>query len=90
MERLNPIPGISCFSPHGTFYAFPDVSRLLDQTFRGKKIHNTLELSEYLLDSEGVAVVPGGAFEGERHLRLSFAGSMEVIQSGINPLHDDL
>ncbi len=82
VQRLNSIPGISCLNPHGTFYAFPDVAHLLHRTFRGKKIHNTVELAEYFLDSEGVAVVPGSAFEGEGHLRLSFACNMEVIQNG--------
>jgi aspartate aminotransferase len=82
VKRLNSIPGISCFSPHGTFYAFPDVSELLNRTFRGTRVRNTVELGNYLLESEGVAVVPGSAFEGEGHLRLSFACSMETIESG--------
>ena len=86
VKRLNAIPGISCFSPHGTFYAFPDVSGLLNRSFRGRQIRNTLELGNYLLESEGVAVVPGSAFEGEGHLRLSFACSMEVIESGCDRL----
>ena len=86
VKRLNSIPGISCFSPHGTFYAFPDVSGLLNRTFRGKRIQNTFELGNYLLETEGVAVVPGSAFEGEGHLRLSFACSMEVIESGCDRL----
>ena len=86
IKRLNSIPGVSCFAPHGTFYAFPDVSGLLNRTFRGKQARNTLELGNYLLDSEGVAVVPGSAFEGEGHLRLSFACSMEVIRSGCDRL----
>jgi len=82
VQRLNSIPGVSCSSPHGTFYVFPDVSRLLNRSWRGKRIQTTLELGNYLLDSEGVAVVPGSAFEGEGHLRLAFACSMEVIESG--------
>jgi aspartate aminotransferase len=86
VKRLNSIPGISCFSPHGTFYAFPDVSGLLNRTLRGKKIQSTLDLGNHLLESEGVAVVPGSAFEGEGHLRLSFACSMEVIESGCDRL----
>jgi aspartate aminotransferase len=82
VERLNSIPGISCFPPHGTFYAFPDISSFLGKTLRGKKIQNSLDFGNYLLENEGVAVVPGSAFEGEGHLRLSFACSMEVIKSG--------
>jgi aspartate aminotransferase len=78
--RLNSIQGISCLSPHGTFYAFPDVSRLLGKSYRGVRVGNSLELGNYLLESEGVGVVPGSAFEGEGHLRLSFACSMETIK----------
>ncbi len=82
IKRLNSMPGISCYSPHGTFYAFPDISGFFGKTLRGKKIQNSLDLGRYLLDNEGVAVVPGSAFEGEGHLRLSFAVSMEVIEKG--------
>jgi len=82
IERLNSIAGISCFPPHGTFYAFPDFSGFFGKILRGKKIQNSLDFGNYLLDSEGVAVVPGSAFEGEGHLRLSFAFSLEVIKSG--------
>jgi aspartate aminotransferase len=81
IERLNSIPGISCFPPHGTFYAFPDISAILGKTLRGREIRSSMDLGNYLLESEGVAVVPGSAFEGEGHLRLSFACSMETIQS---------
>jgi aspartate aminotransferase len=82
IERLNSIPGISCFPPHGTFYAFPDVSGTFGRVFRGRKIQSSSEFGDYLLDSEGVAVVPGDVFEGEGHLRLSFACGMEMIKSG--------
>lgn len=82
IERLNSIPGISCFPPDGTFYAFPDVSWFFGKTLRGKKIQNSLDFGNYLLDHEGVAAVPGSAFEGEGHLRLSFACSMETIKKG--------
>ncbi len=82
VNRLNAIPGMSCLPPHGTFYVFPDVSQFLGRSFRGRRVQNSLELGHYLLESEGIAVVPGGAFEGEGHLRLSFACSMETIKTG--------
>lgn len=82
VKRLNSMEGVSCLSPHGTFYVFPDVSRLLGKVFQGIRIQNSLELGNYLLESEGVGVVPGSSFEGEGHLRLSFACSMEIIKDG--------
>ena len=90
VQRLNSIPGVSAFSPHGTFYVFPDVSRALGKTVGGRRILNSLDLGNYLLESEGVATVPGSAFEGEGHLRLSFACSMDVIRSGCDRLESGL
>lgn len=82
VERLNKIEGISCLLPQGTFYAFPDISRMFGHHFRGVKIEDSLGFGNYLLESEGVGVVPGKAFEGEGHIRLSFACDSETINDG--------
>jgi aspartate aminotransferase len=82
VERLNSIQGISCLSPHGTFYVFPNVSALFGKGFRGRRVQNSLDLGNYFLESEGVGMVPGSAFMGEGYLRLSFACSLELIRDG--------
>lgn len=74
VERLNEIPGISCQMPEGAFYAFPNIKKTgLSGTSFSKK----------LLDEFKVAVVPGEAFGDDKHIRLSYATSIENIEEGL-------
>lgn len=83
--RLNSIPGISCFTPKGAFYAFPNVKGLIGRkTPGGKVISNSIDLAGYLIEEHKVAVVPGGPFGAEGFMRLSYATSMEQIQKGLD------
>jgi aspartate aminotransferase len=75
---LNDIPGFRCRPPHGAFYAFPDVSAC----FR-PGCEDSIALAEYLLESAGVATVPGAAFGADAHLRLSFACSRDTLTQGL-------
>jgi aspartate/methionine/tyrosine aminotransferase len=73
---LNAIPGISCITPRGAFYAFPNIS---GTGLRAK------ELADRLLAEAGVAVLAGTAFGayGEGYLRLSYANSLENIEEAL-------
>jgi len=82
VERLNAMQDVTCLLPQGTFYAFPDISRFFGRRFQGSSINTSAELGKYLLESQGVGVVPGRAFGGEGHIRLSFACDMDVIEKG--------
>jgi aspartate aminotransferase len=75
---LNAIPGFRCRPPHGAFYAFPDVSAC----FRPGR-EDSIALAEYLLESAGVATVPGAAFGADAYLRLSFACSRATLAEGL-------
>jgi aspartate aminotransferase len=75
---LNAIPGVDFFPPAGAFYAFPDVSGL----FRRERPDSTA-LAEYLLEKARVAVVPGAAFGGPKHIRISFACSRDNLREGL-------
>ncbi|MEM2915721.1 MAG: pyridoxal phosphate-dependent aminotransferase, partial [Candidatus Bathyarchaeia archaeon] len=76
VSGLNKIEGITCRKPHGAFYVFPNI------TGTGMK---SKELSEYLLNKAGVAVLSGTAFGkyGEGYLRISFANSVENINKAL-------
>jgi len=80
---LQEIPGISCQTPGGAFYAFPNVTAL------GKPVD---ELADYLLDEAGVAVLPGTAFGslGEGYLRISYANSLANIEQGLEQIRQAL
>lgn len=88
VERLNGIEGISCFTPLGAFYAFPNVKNLLSRRFNEEIVSNTLKLSTLLLDEAKVAVVPGEGFGAPGYLRLSYATSMDNIKEGLNRLEE--
>jgi len=88
IERLNAIPGISCFRSTGAFYAFPNVSGLYGKCFGGKTIANSTELAAYFLEQARVAVVPGIAFGADNYIRFSYATSMENIRKGIDRIEE--
>jgi len=70
---LNALPGISCVTPKGAFYAFPNVSKT---GWKAKTLANAL------LDEAGVALIGGPDFgvNGEGYIRVSYANSAENIR----------
>jgi aspartate/methionine/tyrosine aminotransferase len=74
---LNQLPGISCATPKGAFYAFPNIT----QTGWKAKA-----LASSLLEDAGVAIVGGPDFGilGEGYLRLSYANSAENILKALD------
>ena len=82
LDRLDAVDGIACPTPGGAFYLFPDVSALFGRTAPdGTVIADSLSLCSYLLDAEGVALVPGEAFGDARGVRLSYATDMETLMA---------
>ncbi len=82
--RLNAMEGVSCTSPVGSFYSFPDFSGHYGKTANGKKLEGSLDVADWLLDAAKVAVVPGVAFGADKNQRLSFATSMENLENGLD------
>jgi len=74
---LNDIPGVSCITPKGAFYVFPNIKDL--------KI-DSQKLEHHLLYEAGVAVLSGTAFGkfGDGYLRFSYANSIENIEKGLD------
>jgi aspartate/methionine/tyrosine aminotransferase len=76
VRGLNDLPGVSCITPHGAFYAFANIQ----QTGHGAK-----ELQEAFLEEGGVATLAGTAFgaHGEGFVRLSYANSVANLEQGL-------
>jgi aspartate/methionine/tyrosine aminotransferase len=76
VEGLNSLPGISCITPKGAFYAFPNIS---GTGWKAKA------LASALLEEKGVALIGGPDFgvHGEGYIRLSYANSEENILRAI-------
>lgn len=82
-QRLNAIPGITCLPSDGTFYAFPDVQEFIEQI---DGVNTDVELSEYLIENAGIALVPGSAFGSPGYMRISYATSLEILEEALNRL----
>jgi len=72
VERLNQLSGMSCITPKGAFYAYPNIK------LTGWKAK---PLASALLEQTGVAVIGGPDFGvlGEGYIRVSYANSAENI-----------
>lgn len=80
---LNDIQGVSCITPKGAFYAFPNVSKT------GWKAK---DLASELLEKTGVATIGGPDFGtmGEGYIRLSYANSQENIARALGRMKEFL
>lgn len=85
VDALNAIPGFKCVDSGGAFYAFPDVRPAIQNLLNRDVIEQgtDIALSEYLLESADVAVVPGSAFGAEGYIRLSFATSQANLEKAL-------
>jgi len=74
---LNAMPGITCPSPDGSFYVFPDI--------RGTGM-TAQQFADYLIDNFQVGVVAGSAFgdRGDGHIRLTYACPDDVLEEGLD------
>ncbi len=83
VEGLNRLPGVSCATPKGAFYAFPNIKRT---GWKAKALANAL------LEDAGVAIIGGPDFGvlGEGYVRLSYANSTENILRALNRMGEFL
>lgn len=88
VSELNSIPGISCLTPTGAFYAFPNTSKLYGKHADENKVSSSSELALYLLEKASVALVPGDAFGDNDYIRLSYATSMDNIRKGVERIKE--
>jgi aspartate aminotransferase len=83
VDGLNKLPGVSCVTPKGAFYAFPNIKRT---GWKAKDLANTL------LNETGVVTIGGPDFGilGEGYLRLSYANSTENILKALDRMGEFL
>ncbi|MBW3092606.1 pyridoxal phosphate-dependent aminotransferase [Bifidobacterium sp. 82T10] len=85
VAALNAIDGVNCPTPTGAFYAFADVSALLNRPLgpNGTVSSSSSELAAALLDEAHVAAVPGEAFGAPGYLRFSYALADDQLAEGM-------
>ena len=83
VSLLNTLPSVNCDMPGGAFYAFPDFSKYIGKSFKEKKIKDSFDLCDVILDVAKVVTVPGDGFGAPGHIRFSYTLAEEVIREGI-------
>jgi aspartate aminotransferase len=90
VEELNSLEGVSCITPTGAFYAFPNTSKIYGESDGNRRITSSSDLALYLLEKANVALVPGEVFGDDNHIRISYATSINEIQKGIERIREAL
>jgi len=81
VSSLNGAEGLKCAVPDGAFYVYPDCAGVIGKTSKGgHKIGNDSDFATALLKEAHVAVVPGSAFHGAPHFRISYATSLAQLE----------
>jgi len=89
LTAFNGIDGLSCKTPDGAFYLFPSCAGVIGkQVPNGKVLETDVDFATYLLESVGVAVVPGSAFGLGPYFRISFATSTDRLRDACERIAD--
>jgi aspartate aminotransferase len=81
VELLNDIEGITCRTPDGAFYVYPNCAGLIGRRRKdGRILASDLDVAMYFLDEVGVAVVDGTAYGLSPYFRMSIATSLDTIE----------
>ncbi len=83
VSKLNATPLLDCPTPDGAFYAFPSCAGVIGRrTPDGAIIEDDAQFCRFVLETEGLAAVPGRAFGAPGHFRISYAYSDAELTDG--------
>jgi len=85
MAVMDSIPGVVCPRPQGAFYVFPDISVAFGKTHQpsGLAVTDDVTFCSALLETKGVACVPGSAFGAPTALRISYTCPTAQLAPGL-------
>jgi aspartate aminotransferase len=88
VAALRAIPGVICPRPQGAFYAFPDISVAIGRLHNGVPIRSDVDVCAALLETKGVACVPGSAFGEPRSMRISYTCPTAQLEPGLKRIQE--
>ncbi|MBI1804127.1 MAG: pyridoxal phosphate-dependent aminotransferase [Ignavibacteriae bacterium] len=86
MEQLSAVPGLTLQKPKGAFYLFPSVKAFVGKRWKGGMIRDDVDLCNFFVNEEHIALVPGSPFGAKNYIRISYAASMKELEKGIRRL----
>jgi aspartate aminotransferase len=90
IELLKEVPNLKYAEPEGAFYIFPVISQYFGKSDGQETINNADDLCMYLINKANVSTVTGRAFGAPDSIRISFANSMDKIETGYRRIIDAL
>ena len=89
VAALNASPGISCHTPEGAFYVFPNIAGCLGKTSAGgRRIETDADFALALIEEKHVAVVHGAAYGMSPYIRISYATDTESLREACARIQD--
>jgi aspartate aminotransferase len=86
---LRDIPGLDPLVPDGAFYIYVDCTGLIGRrTPDGKTLQDDQDVTLFLLEAAGVAVIQGSAYGTSPFFRMSFATDSETIEAGLGAVRE--
>ena len=80
VSQVSRILGEGISAPEGAFYLFAPVAKLYGKkTPAGAAVNSSIDFCKYLLETQGLAIVPGAAFGDDSCVRFSYAASDETL-----------
>ena len=84
-QMINSARGLKCLKPKGAFYIYPSCEELIGKkTPDGKVINNDKDFAMNLLETKSISVVHGEAFGLSPYFRISYATSIEKLETACN------
>ncbi len=87
LDSFKPL-GLDYVKPDGAFYVMLLCDKLYGKSFKGQKIHGSMDVADLLLTHKRVAATPGVCFGDDDALRLSYALSTQDMCDGLNAIAD--
>ena len=85
VEMINSADGLKCLKPKGAFYVYPSCEGVIGKkTPKGNIIKNDKDFAMNLLENKSISVVHGEAFGLSPYFRISYATSMEKLETACN------
>ncbi|MCX7569659.1 pyridoxal phosphate-dependent aminotransferase [Tumebacillus sp. DT12] len=86
LERLAAMPHVSCDTPDGAFYVFPNCAATFGKSYQGHRIEKSDDFAALLLEYAKISLVPGTGFGAPNNFRISYATSRDNLAKAMDRL----
>jgi aspartate aminotransferase len=86
LDRIRKMPHLTCDTPSGAFYVFPNCKATFGKSYRGNVINSSDDFATLLLEHAKIALVPGSGFGAPNNFRISYATSRDNLKKAMDRL----